>query len=83
VYAEDMGRTNVVVDDELVAKVMKLYGLRTKREAIDFALRRVAGTGSREGILALEGSGWEGDLEQMRRSRFPDALDTKKRPPPR
>ena len=80
-YAEDMGRTNVVVDDELVARVMELYGLRTKREAIDFALRRVAGGGSREGMLALRGSGWEGDLEQMRRSRFPDALDSEERPP--
>ena len=67
-----MGRTNVVVDDELVEKVKKLYGLKTTREAIDFALRRVAGEGTREGLLALEGMGWEGDLKEMRRSRFED-----------
>ena len=36
-----MGRTNVVVDDELIERVMQLYGLRTKREAIDLALRRL------------------------------------------
>ncbi|MFL5797645.1 MAG: type II toxin-antitoxin system VapB family antitoxin [Actinomycetota bacterium] len=63
-----MGRTNVVIDDELVEKVMRLYGLRTKREAIDFALRRVAGDGDRKAILELEGIGWEGDLLEMRRS---------------
>lgn len=67
-----MGRTNVVVDDELVARVMRLYSLRTKREAIDFALRAVAGDARRRDILALEGSGWEGDLAEMRRTRFPD-----------
>jgi Arc/MetJ family transcription regulator len=35
-----MGRTNVVVDDELVAMVMHRHRLRSKREAIDFALPR-------------------------------------------
>lgn len=64
-----MGRTNVVIDDKLVARVMKLYGLKTKREAIDFALRRVAGNNDPRKLLELEGTGWEGDLEQMRRTR--------------
>jgi Arc/MetJ family transcription regulator len=64
-----MGRTNVVIDDKLVARVMKLYGLRTKREAIDFALRRTAGTYDPKKILELEGTGWEGDLMEMRRTR--------------
>ena len=35
-----MGRTNVVVDDQLIRKAMKLFGVRTKREAIDRALRQ-------------------------------------------
>lgn len=64
-----MGRTNVVIDDKLVARVMKLYGLRTKREAIDFALRKVAGGYDPKKMLELEGIGWEGDLEQMSRTR--------------
>lgn len=38
-----MGRTNVVVDDELLDVVMRRYGLRTKTEAIDLALRHLAG----------------------------------------
>lgn len=64
-----MGRTNVVVDDKLIARVMRLYGLRTKREAIDFALRSVAGTSDTRELLKLKGIGWEGDLEEMRRTR--------------
>jgi Arc/MetJ family transcription regulator len=71
VYDQPMGRTNIVVNDRLIARVMRLYGLRTKREAVDFALRRVAGTGKRRDILGLEGAGWEGDLEAMRRWREP------------
>jgi Arc/MetJ family transcription regulator len=67
-----MGRTNVVVDDELVEKVMRLYGLHTKRAAIDFALRAVAGESDRRKLLELRGIGWEGDLDEMRRARFLD-----------
>lgn len=62
-----MGRTNVVVDDELLDKVMSLYGLRTKRETIDFALRRVAGeVDVRSLARELRGSGWDGDFEALR-----------------
>lgn len=64
-----VGRTNVVIDDKLMRKVMRLYGFRTKREAIDFALRRLVSPYTQKDILALEGIGWEGDLEAMRRSR--------------
>ncbi len=66
-----MGRTNVVIDDKLIARVMKLYGLRTKREAIDFALRQVAGDADTKGLLSLKGIGWEGDIHEMRKSRIP------------
>jgi Arc/MetJ family transcription regulator len=62
-----MGRTNIEIDDELVGRVMHRYGLRTKRAAIDLALRRVdVEPMSREEALAMRGSGWEGDLEQLR-----------------
>jgi Arc/MetJ family transcription regulator len=61
-----MVRTNVVVDEALVEKVMRLYRLPTKRAAIDFALRRVAGSDDRSLIRELEGSGWDGDLDEMR-----------------
>lgn len=67
-----MGRTNVVVDDALVERVMRLYGLKTKREAIDYSLRTLAGLpDANRKTLELRGSGWDGDLEAMRAGRAP------------
>ena len=64
-------RTNVVLDEELVEKVKKLYGLPTTRAAIDFALRSLVGNAEQGDILDLKGVGWEGDLDEMRRpARF-------------
>jgi Arc/MetJ family transcription regulator len=49
---------------------MRRYGLRTKRDAIDFALRRVARMRDPyELALKLRGSGWEGDLDAMRHGK--------------
>lgn len=64
-----MSRTNIEIDDELIDFVMKRYRLRTKREAVDFALRRVVGWPpmTREEVLAMEGAGWSGDLDEIRR----------------
>jgi Arc/MetJ family transcription regulator len=62
-----MGRTNIDIDDGLVEKAMERYGLRTKREAVDLALRRLVGTVyTTEDVLAMEGTGWDGDLEEIR-----------------
>jgi Arc/MetJ family transcription regulator len=70
-----VGRTNIVIDDELIARVMRLYGLRTKREAVDFALRRLVGDGTspHQSLLELEGIGWDGDLDELRRGRVLDS----------
>jgi Arc/MetJ family transcription regulator len=67
-----MTRTNIDIDDDLIAKVMKAYRLRTKREAVDLALRKLISSDPHAGMLALEGIGWEGDLDEMRRTRYPD-----------
>ena len=65
-----MSRTNIDLDDRLVALVMRRYRLASKREAVDLALRHLAGTPlPLDDALALAGSGWEGDLDEMRRSR--------------
>ena len=65
-----MGRTNIDIDDRLIAAVMRRYSLRTKREAVDLALRRLVGEPPAPvEILELEGSGWQGDLDAMRASR--------------
>ena len=63
-----MGRTNIEIDDELIARAMSTYRLRTKREAVDLALRRlVPEPMSREEALAMRGTGWDGDLDEIRR----------------
>ena len=65
-----VSRTNIDIDDRLVAEVIRRYRLASKREAVDLALRRLAGAPlTRDQALGLEGSGWEGDLAEMRRSR--------------
>jgi Arc/MetJ family transcription regulator len=62
-----MGRTNIEIDDELVERVMRRYRLPSKRAAVDLALRRLAGDPmSRAEALAMEGSGWAGDLDALR-----------------
>ena len=38
-----MVRTNIEIDEELVTTVMRRYHLRTKKDAVDLALRRTAG----------------------------------------
>lgn len=67
VYALHMARTNVEIDTELVGRVMSRYGLSTKRAAIDLALQRLdVEPMSREEALAMAGTGWEGDLDELR-----------------
>ncbi len=60
-------RTNIEIDDELVGRAMRVYRLRSKREAVDLALRRLVGEPMDRGeALAMEGSGWSGDLDEIR-----------------
>jgi len=62
-----MARTNIDIDDELVTNVMERYRLSTKREAVDLALRSLAVEPmTLEEALAMEGTGWDGDLDEMR-----------------
>ncbi len=69
-----MTRTNIDLDDALVAEVMRRYGVATKREAVDLALRRLVGIPlDRDFLLSLEGLGWEGSLADIRRDQ-PDDL---------
>jgi Arc/MetJ family transcription regulator len=63
-------RTNVELDDRLVSEVMRRYRLKTKREAVDLALRRLVDEPLDPAqALALEGSGWDADLAEVRESR--------------
>jgi Arc/MetJ family transcription regulator len=70
VYGWCMARTNIDIDEEACAVVMRRYGLKTKRDAVNFALRRlVDGVApmTRDEVLAMRGTGWDGDLDELRR----------------
>jgi Arc/MetJ family transcription regulator len=67
VYPGVVTRTNIEIDDGLIGRAMRLYRLRSKREAVDLALRRLVGEPmGREEMLAAEGTGWAGDLAELR-----------------
>ncbi|MPZ96461.1 MAG: type II toxin-antitoxin system VapB family antitoxin [Propionibacteriales bacterium] len=68
-----MARTNIDLDDDLVAEVMRRYGVATKKDAVDLALRRLVGTPlTTEFLLGLEGVGWDGDLGEIRNDAVAD-----------
>jgi len=61
-------RTNIVIDDELIAEAMKLSGARTKREAVEDSLRLMVQLKRQEQVRRARGKlKWVGDLDAMRR----------------
>jgi Arc/MetJ family transcription regulator len=65
-----MGRTNVVLDDDLVARCRKETGIQTVRALIDHALRELLRHRRQRKVLELKGAvRWEGDLDAWRRGR--------------
>lgn len=69
-----MARTNIDLDDELVTRAMRMYRLNSKREAVDLALRRLVGNPlSLDAALAMEGTGWDADLDELRGAEAPPA----------
>ncbi len=67
-----VSRTNIDIDDDLVKRAMQIYRLHSKREAVDYALRRLVGNPmSREEIRGMRGHGWGGDLAEL---RAPDTI---------
>lgn len=66
-------RTNVDIDDELIRRAMAMSGKPTKRAVVEEALRLVVQLKRQEEIGKLFGKvRWEGNLDEMRASRFPD-----------
>lgn len=64
-----MSRINVDIDDAACAEVMRCFRLTTKRDAINHALRTLAAEPlGVDDARRLRGSGWEGDLEELRSS---------------
>ncbi len=66
-----MGRTNIVIDDHLIAQAMELTGTRSKRQAVDLALRSLVDKRSaQQALRKLKGKlPWQGDVGSWRRGR--------------
>ncbi|MEZ4658434.1 MAG: type II toxin-antitoxin system VapB family antitoxin [Caldilineaceae bacterium] len=64
-------RTNIVIDDKLMAEAMRLTGIKTKREVVEEALRILVRTSQQKNVLALRGQiQWDGNLDEMRQGRY-------------
>ena len=61
-------RTNIVIDDKLMADTLRATGLATKREAVELALRTLLRLRRQAVIRRMRGGlPWQGDLDAMRR----------------
>lgn len=60
-------RTNIVIDDQLMADALRATGVSTKREAVELGLRTLVRLNRQAGIRRFRGRlAWEGDLDAMR-----------------
>lgn len=64
-------KTNIDLDSDLVAKGLRLSGLRTKKDLVHLALEEFVRRKDQKKIIELRGKiPWAGDLDAMRRNRF-------------
>jgi Arc/MetJ family transcription regulator len=64
-------RTNIEIDDELLAEAQAVAGTRTKRDTVHVALEELVRRRSRLAMLELRGRvRWEGNLDDSRRGRL-------------
>lgn len=64
-----MARTNIDIDEDACRAVMERYHLSTKRAAVNLALKTLAAEPlDLDAARQLRGSGWDGDLDEMRTS---------------
>ena len=60
-------RTNIVIDDQLMADALKATGLNTKKEAVEEGLKLLIRRNKQQEIRKLRGKlKWEGDLDELR-----------------
>lgn len=69
-YKKIIMRTNIEIDDSKIKTIIELTGLKTKREIIDSALDDYVKRLLRMELLKTKGMGWEGDLNEMRLSKY-------------
>jgi Arc/MetJ family transcription regulator len=68
-------RTNIEIDDGLLADAMAVTGLTTKRATVEEALRTLVRIrNQQEALRNLAGIGWEGNLDAMRQDHLPGEL---------
>lgn len=64
-------RTNIEIDDKLIAQAMRGSGATTKRAVVEAALKLMVQLQAQSGIRKLRGKvQWDGDLEKSRIGRF-------------
>lgn len=72
---EPPSRSPVLVSDRLLHLVMERYRFPTRHAAVEFALQRAAEPPmTRDEMLAMRGTGWYGDLEEIREGNRPPDL---------
>ena len=60
-------RTNIVIDDDLMASALKATGLKTKRDVVEQGLKLIVLRQNQQAIRGLRGKiKWEGNLDEMR-----------------
>ena len=63
-------RTNIVIDDQLMAAAMRVTGLKTKKETVEAGLRALLRLEQQAEIRMFRGKlHWEGNLLEMRRDK--------------
>jgi Arc/MetJ family transcription regulator len=64
----DKVRTNIEIDDELLAEAQAVTGSATKKETVRLGLETLVRLGRQAQLRRLRGRlSWEGDLDIMRR----------------
>lgn len=60
-------RTNIIIDDRLMAEALKATGAKSKREAVELGLKALVRLKQQERLRELRGKvDWQGDLDAMR-----------------
>ena len=60
-------RTNIIIDDTLMSDVLKVTGVKSKREAVELGLKTLLMLKQQESIKAFKGKlNWDAELEIMR-----------------
>lgn len=61
-------RTNIIIDDTLMKKAMKVTGIKTKKETVETALKELLRATETKSALLLRGNiTWSGDLDEWRK----------------